>query len=241
MKKWMIAICVLVASICLTFIASGEKTSLAPEWHFNATAIEACTCPMFCQCYFDTKPAEHNHHGSSEHFCRFNMGYKVNKGNFGKVDLTGAKFWIAGDLGADFSQGQTDWAVVTFDKSMTKEQRDGVVAALGHLFPVKWKSLTTAEGNIDKWEFTEEKAHATLDGGKSGEIVLVRPASSATGNGSIVIKNLRYFGAPRNDGFILMPNEIQAYRIGEKKFESRGTNGFVVTVDISSKDVAKTN
>src|SRR5512134_2964009 len=31
-----------------------------PAWNMNATIIEACSCPMFCQCYFNSKPAEHH-------------------------------------------------------------------------------------------------------------------------------------------------------------------------------------
>ena len=53
----------------------------------------------------------------------------------------------------------------------------------------------------------------------------------------IVIKNLRYWGAPRNDGFVLMANEVEAYRAGDEPFEHRGTNGFMITFDITSKDV----
>ena len=53
-----------------------------------------------------------------------------------------------------------------------------------------------------------------------------------------VIKNLRYWGAPRNDGFVLMPNEVQAYRVGPKAYESKGTNGFMLTLDMNSKDYA---
>ena len=56
--------------------------------------------------------------------------------------------------------------------------------------------------------------------------------------GPVVIKNLRYFGAPRNDAFILMPNTVEAYRLGDKAFEYKGTNGFMITIDINSKDVA---
>ena len=52
-----------------------------------------------------------------------------------------------------------------------------------------------------------------------------------------VIKNLKYFGAARNDGFILMPNVVEAYRVGAKPFEHKGTNGFMITVDMTSKDV----
>jgi hypothetical protein len=35
-----------------------------------------------------------------------------------------------------------------------------------------------------------------------------------------------------------MPNEVEAYRVGPKAFEHKGTNGFMITVDINSKDVA---
>src|SRR5262245_66592839 len=56
-----------------------------PIWNLNATAIEACSCPMFCQCYFNSKPAEHTegpgHAGHGQgHFCKFNNAFKINKG-----------------------------------------------------------------------------------------------------------------------------------------------------------------
>ncbi len=211
-----------------------------PEWSLNTTVIEACTCPMFCQCYFASKPAGHHQHdGKAAHFCRFNNAYRINKGNYGATRLEGAKFWISGDLGGDFSQGQMDWAVVTFDKAMTKAQREGVGVMLAHLFPVKWNSLTTSEGSIDKWEYTNDGAHATLDGGKTAEVRLVRQKGNANSETPPVVMNLKYFGAARNDGFVLMPNEVQAYRVGPKAYESKGTNGFMVTMDLNSKDVVK--
>jgi hypothetical protein len=55
----------------------------------------------------------------------------------------------------------------------------------------------------------------------------------------VVIRNLRYFGAPRNTGFILMPNEVEAYRVGPKPFEYKGTNGFMITYDINANDVKR--
>src|SRR5881628_553722 len=82
----------------------------SPDWAMNATIIEACSCPMFCQCYFNGEPAVHAGHtglhaGHAEgHYCRFNNAYKVNKGYYGATSLAGAKFWISGDLGADFSK-----------------------------------------------------------------------------------------------------------------------------------------
>jgi hypothetical protein len=221
----------------LTASGSGAAPA-ATDWAMNATVIEACSCPMFCQCYFNTKPADHAGHGGSgaAHFCRANNAYKVNKGHYGAAKLDGAKFWIAADLGDDFADGEMDWAVLYFDKVLTKEQRDGIAAIVGQLFPVKWKSLTTAEGSIDKWEFNKDGAHALLDGGKTAEVKL-KPFPGMTAE-PVVMKNLKYWGAPRNDGFVMMPNEVEAYRTGPKAFEFKGTNGFMLTLDITSKDVA---
>src|SRR5882724_3322389 len=77
------------------------------DWSFNATIIESCSCPMFCQCYFNTKPAAHEGHGATmKHFCRFNRAIRINKGASGSTNLAGMKFWMAGDIGADFSKDQ---------------------------------------------------------------------------------------------------------------------------------------
>ncbi|PYV92309.1 MAG: hypothetical protein DMG05_05060 [Acidobacteria bacterium] len=142
---------------------------------------------------------------------------------------------MAGDLGGDFSKGQMDWAVVTFDKSMTKEQRDAVGAILGHLYPVKWNKLTTAEGKMT-WVNGKTEARATMDGGKTAEVVLDKGAVNANNKGEpVVIRNLKYFGAQRNNGFVLMTNKVEAYRVGDKPFEFKGTNGFMITIDIDSK------
>ncbi len=40
---------------------AADQAAQSPEWSINATVIEACSCPMFCQCYFNTKPAAHGH------------------------------------------------------------------------------------------------------------------------------------------------------------------------------------
>ena len=113
-----------------------------------------------------------------------------------------------------------DWAVLTFDKSLSAEQREGIEAIMEHVFPVKWKSFTTAEGTIDKWEYTKDEAHALLDGGKTAEVKLKRFAGMT--DEPIVIKNLSYWGVPRNDGFVLMPNEVEAYRVGDRSVRVQG-------------------
>lgn len=218
--------------------AISEKTmsSTTPQWTFNATAIEACSCPMFCQCYFQTEPAAHHVHGGEmENFCRFNAAFKVNKGSYGSVKLDGAKFWLGGDLGGDFSKGQMDWVTLTFDPAVTKGQREGITTIVGHLFPVKWNSFTVGNDAPVEWKATKDHAEAKLDGGKTAEVVLNRNPGMTSE--PVVIQNLKYWAAPRNDGFVLMPNEVEAYRAGDKPFEFKGTNGFMITIDFTSKDV----
>jgi len=230
------------ALACLAGTAGAKENAAgaSPAWSINATAIEACSCPMFCQCYFNGEPAGHHMEGMQghemEHYCRFNNAYKINKGSYGATKLDGAKFWIYGDLGGDFTQGKMDWAVVTFDKATTPDQRKAIGEIAGKLFPVQWNSLTTAEGDID-WKMNKTDATALLDDGKTAEVRLSSAGLNANTKGDpIVIKNLKYWGAPRNDGFIMMPNTIEALHTGDKPFEYKGSNGFLITVDMNSKD-----
>ena len=106
-----------VALAAFLFLGADAMKPAAPAWAMNATIIEPCSCPMFCQCYFHGEPAVHAGHTglhaghAAGHYCKFNNAYKVNKGNYGATSLAGAKFFISGDLGSDFSKGQTDWDV----------------------------------------------------------------------------------------------------------------------------------
>jgi len=224
-------------------LMAADTKAPAKPWTMNATIIEACSCPMFCQCYFSTEPASHEghmagHEGHKETYCRFNNAYKVNRGTYNGVNLAGAKFWISGDLGASFANGETDWAVLTFDPAVTPAQREGIQTIVGKVYPVKWSSFAVGTDAPITWEHKlgSDVAHATLDGGKAGEVAL-KSSVNKNAAGPVVIKNLKYFGAPRNDGFVLMPNEIETYRLGDKAFEFKGTNGFMITFDIASKDI----
>ncbi len=223
--------------------AADEPSAPIPsQWSMNTTIIEACSCPMFCQCYFDTKPAAHaGHEGhGGGHFCKFNNAYKVNHGAWGNTTLDGAKFWASGDLGSDFGDGEADWIVVTFDPSVTKEQREGIKQILGHVYPIKWGQFIEAPDKPIEWTATKDRAEARLDGGKAAEVILKKKQGMS--EEPIVIKNMKYFGVPRNEGFVLMQNEIEALRQapeGKEPYEFKGTNGFMITFDIKSDDVKK--
>ena len=95
MRTW-ITLLALVMWLSLPLCTTSAQEPSEKPWSINATIIEACSCPMFCQCYFDTKPAAHSApghegHGGS-HFCKFNNAFKINTGNYGDTKLDGCKF-----------------------------------------------------------------------------------------------------------------------------------------------------
>jgi hypothetical protein len=114
-----------------------------------------------------------------------------------------------GDSGDAADEGEGAWAVLTFDRPTTKEQRDGLLAVARAPFAV-------AEGAIDTWERTDGGAWARLDAGRTAEIRLVR--------------------LPRGDGVVAMSSALSAYRTGEGAFEDRETGGRVFDIDVTSTD-----
>ncbi len=237
-----VAALVAVGALVGGFAWSGEKQV---AWNAKATVIEACSCPMFCQCYFNSEPASHmpaaghaeheGHEGhGEEHFCRFNMGFKIDDGRYGETSLKDATFWIAGDLGSEFDDGKMEWAVLTFDKATTPAQREGIVAFISTVFPVEWASFRAGEGAVS-WKADGGSAHAMLDGGKTAEIRLAATKNAAQKGKPVVIQNLQYWNAKKNHGFVLMPNEVEAWRGDERAFEFSGTNGFMVTIEADSE------
>jgi Protein of unknown function (DUF1326) len=215
--------------------ARALATEGSVDWAMNATIIDGCSCRLLCPCIFGSpatvgSAATHQHAGHRS--CYFNAAFRVNKGHHGKVNLDGLKFWFAGD------KGDAKTVELTFEPSATKEQRAAIRAFMSHFLPVKWTSLTEGPDAKIDWKAEAVRAEARLDGGKAAEVVLTR-YSGATGEGTTVIRNMRYFAATRNDGFNILPVEHLAYRRGPRPapFEFKGTSGWTLTIDMNSKDV----
>lgn len=196
--------------------APGEKT-----WAIKAEYIEACSCNLFCMCYFQTHP-------DGDRFCEFNMAVKVLAGHVGDVKVDGEYYWLSGDLGGDFTKSLKG-VVITFDTKTPKEKRDAIAFLIGKIYPYKFDSMKTDEGQItyqkDGWN-----GHATL--GDRAEITL---KGVKDGNGEpSVIHNLQYFGAKRNDGFYLAFSEHR-YKGNGYDYSHKHRNGFFITVEASGK------
>jgi hypothetical protein len=216
-------------------VSASAPSPVPAHWDLNATLIEACSCPMFCPCYFSTDPEafsgcplpQGRAEGAPSH-CRFARVLRVNRGAYGAVRLDGARLWLVG------ANADAQPCVVHFDPALTPEQREGLLHALGALFPGQGRACELGADLPIEWSVTHDESVARLDGARGGEIVLHKLEGMT--DDPVVIRNLKYWGAPRNDGFVLMPGGVLAYRRGARPFELRSTSGFQITVDLNSLD-----
>ncbi len=157
----------LSASI-IYFASYAQEKSSKPDFDMTASYIEACSCDMFCPCYFNTHSTNHmGEHHMDEHFCRANLVLKVDQGYYKDTKLDGAKVWIATDLGSDWSTGKDSWLVVNFDPSVSKEQQAALADILGQLYPIPWQKKTVDTAAFS-WNVDTKTgvAHAKMNSGK---------------------------------------------------------------------------
>lgn len=213
--KWALSIGSLFVAASLVQAADDQT------WSIKADYIEACSCHLFCPCYFNTKP-EGGHH------CEFNNAIKISEGHVGDVKVDGAKVWLSGNLGGDFSQGQMKGAVMTFDPAVTPPQQQAIKFLLGKIYPVKWEKMETSVAPI-LWERNGENAHAKLGKGE-GEVVL-KGVKGPDGQQS-VLKDVAYWGAQKNKGFELAKSEHH-YKGHGYNYKYKDRNGFMISIESS--------
>ncbi len=229
---WLVIALCLVAGIAVAQYGKPSETKPAatakPDFMITASYIEACSCDMFCPCYFNDHATAHG----NEHFCKFNNVIHVDKGYYKDTKLDGVKVWLAGDLGSEWSKGKAGWLVVTFDPSVTKAQQAAMKDILFQLYPMQWNVLGVDTVPIT-WGVKGYTATARLGNGK-GEVILERyKGDDATRD--IVIHNLKYWSAQSNTGFHMWKNKRHYYEGHGQKYELSGTNGFRITINFSGQ------
>jgi len=230
---FLLPLLVLAASFVLFTSAAQEKSS-KPDFDMTASYIEACSCDMFCPCYFNTRSTNHmGEHHMNEQFCRTNLVLKVDKGYYKDTKLDGAKVWLAADLGSDWSTGKDSWLVMNFDPSVSKEQQ----TALSDILPQVYSAIPWQKKTVDtaafSWNVDTKTgvAHAKMNNGK-GEVILER-VKGDNSNHEVVMHNLKYWAAQSNDGFRMWKNKHEAFEGDGHKFSYDGTNGFLITIHFS--------
>jgi hypothetical protein len=215
-----------VVAISLLLIAGGKASSSAKnDFAITSTYIEACSCDMFCPCYFNMHSTMHEH----QQFCRANLVFKVDKGYYKDVNLDGAKVWLSNDLGSDWSTGRDSWVVINYDPSVTAAQKAALSDIIAQLYPFKWAWMKTDSGAFS-WNIDTNTGVATAkrDDGKA-EVILDRWKGDNPKE-ETVLKNIRYWNAQSNDGFRMWKSRLEAYEGQGQKFSYSGTNGFLITI-----------
>lgn len=208
-------------SVLVLSVALVGATNPTAGPRMQADYVEACSCHLFCPCYFN-KHAEHPH-------CEFNMAVKVREGQAGQTNLSGAKYWLTGDLGDEWgTEKKGSWVVVSFDPSTTKEQRDALAPIILQTYGLKWGDLKVQEAPIEIAK-TGDMVEAKLGGGAMAHMKLKREPG-ADGKG-VVLKNVNYFGAKSNEGFELYKSIDHSADVGGHKFSYNDRNAFLITID----------
>lgn len=212
------------------FVAATLVPAQDVPWQARLEYIEACSCELFCPCYFNDHAT---HQGTGEHKCNFNNVLRVSKGKHGSQDLTGLKVWLAGDLGADWAtKGQADWLVATFEPAASQAQKDAMMAILTKIYPVKWGKVDMDSSDIT-WQISPDRktAYAKLANGK-GEVKLTR-FGGLNADKPAQINNVKYFAANWNSPFDLYFSE-HFYKGFGQSYQLHHANGFTITIEATS-------
>jgi Protein of unknown function (DUF1326) len=206
----------LVLALAVSLAAAPEESS----WRMKADYVEACSCHLFCPCYFN-KHAEHL-------MCEFNMAVTVREGHSGNVDLRNAKYWLTGDIGDKWgTEKQGTWVVVSFDPKTTKEQRDALAPIILKTYGLEWGELKVQEAPIEVRQ-SGDIVEAKLADGREAYLKL-RREPGADGKG-VVLRNVKYFNAVQNDGFQLYRSLEHRADLEGHQFSYSDRNAFLITI-----------
>lgn len=209
---------------------AGNPEAAKSDFSITASYIEACSCDMFCPCYFNDHSTMHG----DKQFCRANLVLKVDKGYYKSTKLDGAKVWVSTDLGSNWSTGKDSWVVMTFDSSNTPEQKAALTDIIGQLYPFKWEKMAT-DTVAFSWNVDEATGVATAKmGNGKGEVVLER-VKGTNPKEEVVLPNVQYWMAQSNNGFRMWKTKEERYAGEGHDFDYKGTNGFLITITFSGK------
>lgn len=115
----------------------GTRTA----FRVRAQSVEACSCAHGCNCQFGGTP--------NEGICEFVIGYEVDAGHFGAVDLAGVRAVVAAKYPNAIHEGRGH-VVLFVDERASQEQVDAFATILsGQAGGMPWEALA---GTIERFE-----------------------------------------------------------------------------------------
>ena len=208
------------AGLIFTLAVSLAAAPGGPSWQMKADYVEACSCHLFCQCYFN-KHAEHP-------MCEFNMAVTVREGHSGNVDLANAKYWLTGDIGDKWgTEKKGSWVTVSFDPKTTQAQRDALAPIILKTYGLEWPELKVQESPIEIRQSGGIVEAKLADGSQA--YMKLRREPGADGKG-VVLKNVKYFNAVQNDGFQLYRSIEHRADLNGHQFSYSDRNAFLISI-----------
>jgi hypothetical protein len=207
----------------LAFVTINPSAQDKP-WYIKAHIDEACSCNLFCPCYFNPEPDGDR--------CNFNNVFSVEKGYYGDVKFDGMKVWLSGNLNGQLAKG-FDGVVLAFEPSATPAQVEGFGAAVAKLYGLPIAKVNTEDRTAITITHDPAK-HVASRADKKGNVVLMLPnASVMDAKTPPVIHNLQYFAAQKNSGFTLYKG-THFYKGHGYDYSYEGKNGFTIDVEAGS-------
>jgi hypothetical protein len=112
-----------------------------PTYRVRAQSVEACNCALGCNCYFGGTP--------NEGICEFIIGYDIQEGRLGDVDLRGVRAVVAAKYPNAIHEGHGH-VVLFVDRAASAEQVTALVTILsGQAGGMPWEAIAAT---IEKFE-----------------------------------------------------------------------------------------
>lgn len=112
-----------------------------PTYRVRALSVEACNCALGCNCYFGGTP--------NEGICEFIIGYDIQEGRLGDVDLRGVRAVVAARYPNAIHEGHGH-VVLFVDQGAKPEQVTALVTILsGQAGGMPWEAIAAT---IEKFE-----------------------------------------------------------------------------------------
>lgn len=112
-----------------------------PTYRVRALSVEACNCALGCNCYFGGTP--------NEGICEFIIGYDIQEGRLGGVDLRGVRAVVAAKYPNAIHEGHGH-VVLFVDQGASPEQVTALVSILsGQAGGMPWEAIAAT---IEKFE-----------------------------------------------------------------------------------------
>ena len=112
-----------------------------PTYRVRAQSVESCNCALGCNCYFGGTP--------NEGFCDFIIGYDIQEGRFGDVDLRGVRAVVAAKYPNAIHEGHGH-VVLFVDEGASPDQVSALVTILtGQAGGMPWEAIAAT---VEKFE-----------------------------------------------------------------------------------------